>query len=103
VRDRGIGIPSEDLGQLFQTFRRGGNVGERPGTGLGLVIVKRCVELHNGVIDVRSRDGGGTTVTVRLPLFATPPGSRKKLRKTQGRKERRKKAPRSVAARRTSS
>jgi PAS domain S-box-containing protein len=105
VRDRGIGIPPEDLGQLFQTFRRGGNVGERPGTGLGLVIVKRCVELHGGVIEMRSRDGGGTTVTVRLPLFAARPVSRKKERKTQGQKERgkKKKTPRSVAARRTKS
>ena len=80
VRDQGIGIPAEDLDELFQTFRRGTNVGERPGTGLGLVIVKRCVELHGGAIELQSRQGKGTTVTVRLPLFATKERRRKKKR-----------------------
>jgi PAS domain S-box-containing protein len=103
VRDRGIGIPAEDSGELFQTFRRGSNVGERPGTGLGLVIVKRCVELHGGAIEVRCREGGGTIVSVQLPLFAPPPRVRKKARRTGGRKEPRKKARRSMAARRTRS
>ena len=70
VRDRGIGIPKADLDHLFETFRRGANVGERPGTGLGLVIVKRCVQLHGGDIEVQSEEGAGTTVTVTLPLFA---------------------------------
>jgi len=88
VRDRGIGIPAEDLRELFQTFRRGANVGERPGTGLGLVIVKRCVELHGGSIDVQSREGAGTTVIVRLPLFAAEPGGRKKARRTPARRPR---------------
>jgi PAS domain S-box-containing protein len=72
VRDRGLGIPKADQSQLFLTFHRGSNVGERPGTGLGLVIVKRCVELHGGTIDLQSKEGEGTTVTVRLPLFAEP-------------------------------
>lgn len=69
VQDRGIGIPEPDLEWLFNAFHRGRNVGQRPGTGLGLVIVKRCVELHGGRIRVESRVGVGTTVTVRLPLF----------------------------------
>jgi signal transduction histidine kinase len=69
VRDRGIGIPDADRGRLFHAFHRGGNVGRRPGTGLGLVIVKRCVELHGGEITVQSRVGEGTTVTVTLMLF----------------------------------
>ena len=73
VRDQGIGIPESDAEQLFQTFHRGSNVGERPGSGLGLVIVKRCVELHGGTISLESRAGSGTTVTVRLPLFAVSP------------------------------
>jgi PAS domain S-box-containing protein len=71
IVDRGIGIPESDLPHLFQTFQRGSNVGQRPGTGLGLVIVKRCVDLHGGTIQVDSRPGAGTTVTVRLPnVFA---------------------------------
>jgi signal transduction histidine kinase len=67
VRDRGIGIPEADQEWLFSAFHRGGNVGQRPGTGLGLVIVKRCVDLHGGRITVESEPGTGTTVTVRLP------------------------------------
>ncbi len=73
IRDRGIGIPEADQQWLFHAFQRGGNVGDRPGTGLGLVIVKRCVELHGGKIKITSNSGEGTEVTVRLPLFQTQP------------------------------
>jgi signal transduction histidine kinase len=69
VRDQGIGIPEEDQQQLFNAFHRGSNVGTRPGTGLGLLLVKRCTELHGGKVQVNSRIGQGTTVTVRLPVF----------------------------------
>jgi signal transduction histidine kinase len=69
IRDHGIGIPEADLAQLFQAFHRGSNAGHLPGTGLGLTIVKRCVELHRGEIKVASTVGRGTTVTVTLPLF----------------------------------
>ena len=68
LRDRGIGIPEADQAWLFNAFHRGSNVGQRAGTGLGLVIVKRCVELHGGKICVESKVGDGTTVTVRLPV-----------------------------------
>jgi signal transduction histidine kinase len=67
IRDRGIGIPEEDREWLFTAFHRGRNVGDRPGTGLGLVIVKRCVDLHGGKINIESNPGAGTQVTVRLP------------------------------------
>jgi PAS domain S-box-containing protein len=67
VRDRGIGIPESDREWLFAAFQRGRNVGDRPGTGLGLVIVKRCVDLHGGSIQVDSKPGKGTIMTVRLP------------------------------------
>lgn len=72
VVDHGIGLPEEDHGRLFQAFHRGSNVGEIPGTGLGLVIVKRCAELHGGTISADSKVGEGTTFTVRLPLFGKP-------------------------------
>lgn len=68
IRDEGIGIPEEDLPCLFEAFRRGSNVGQAPGTGLGLVIVKQSVGLHGGRIEVASRQGEGTTFTVTIPL-----------------------------------
>jgi len=68
IRDKGIGIPEADREWLFNAFHRGHNVGDRPGTGLGLVIVKHCVDLHGGKILVESKSGEGTTVTVRLPM-----------------------------------
>ena len=70
IRDQGIGIPETDREWLFSAFHRGRNVGDRPGTGLGLVIVKRCVDLHGGKIKVDSKLGEGTSVTVRLPVFS---------------------------------
>lgn len=68
VRDQGIGIPAEEQSRLFDAFQRGSNVGPRPGTGLGLVIVKRSVELHGGTITLDSDLDAGTTVTVGIPL-----------------------------------
>lgn len=69
IRDQGIGIPEEDQHQMFKAFHRGSNVGTRPGTGLGLLLVKRCTDLHGGKVTLNSKEGEGTTVTVRLPLF----------------------------------
>ncbi len=68
IQDQGIGIPQEDLEKLFESFSRATNVGMIPGTGLGLTIVKKCVELHRGKIAVESEPGVGTTFTVTLPL-----------------------------------
>ena len=70
VTDRGIGIPEADQARLFEAFHRATNVGEIPGSGLGLLIVKRCVDLHGGRITVRSQAGAGTAFEVRLPLYA---------------------------------
>ena len=69
VQDHGIGIPDKDLPHLFEAFHRGGNVGEIPGTGLGLVIIKRCVDLHGGSISVQTKPDEGTTFTVRVPAW----------------------------------
>ncbi len=67
VKDQGIGIPEADQPHLFDAFRRGTNVGKITGTGLGLAIVKQAVDLQAGSIQVESRVGAGTTVTVTLP------------------------------------
>ncbi len=69
VSDTGIGIPKEMLPHLFEKFgphQRRGTAGEK-GTGLGMPIIKGFVELHGGSIDVQSREGEGTTVTITLP------------------------------------
>ena len=68
VVDRGIGIPEQDQKWIFHAFQRGRNVGNIPGTGLGLVIVKRCVELHRGTIHIDSVVGRGTKVAVEVPV-----------------------------------
>jgi PAS domain S-box-containing protein len=73
VSDGGIGISSDDQRQLFKAFHRGTNVGTRPGTGLGLLLVKRCSELHGGTVQLTSRIGAGTTVAVRFPVFQDKP------------------------------
>lgn len=68
VKDWGIGIPYSDQQQLFKPFHRGGNVGDIPGNGLGLALVKKLVDLHNGQINVVSEVGVGTTFAIALPL-----------------------------------
>ncbi len=69
VIDQGCGIPLADQKRLFQAFNRGSNVEQIPGTGLGLLIVQRCVELHGGEIKFESVEGKGATFTVVVPLF----------------------------------
>ena len=71
IRDLGIGIPEADVAKLFQTFHRAGNVGNRPGTGMGLAIVKKFVDLHRGTIHIESKEGEGTTVRVWLPIASS--------------------------------
>jgi len=66
VADQGIGIPQADLPRLFESFHRGTNVGNIQGTGMGLHIVKECVDLHRGTIAVESEPGQGATFHVLL-------------------------------------
>jgi signal transduction histidine kinase len=73
ITDQGCGVPESDQKYLFQAFHRGSNVGQIPGTGLGLLIVQRCVKLHGGEITFETVEGTGTTFTVTLPLFRTIP------------------------------
>jgi PAS domain S-box-containing protein len=68
IRDYGIGIPEADQAQLFESFHRASNIRNIPGTGLGLVIVKRSVERHGGTITFSSLHHEGTTFIVRIPL-----------------------------------
>ncbi|MBD2411589.1 hypothetical protein FACHB389_33150 [Nostoc calcicola FACHB-389] len=68
IQDWGIGIPEKDLPFLFESFHRGSNVGNILGTGLGMAIVKKCIEIHKGKIFVTSTVGLGTKFTVILSL-----------------------------------
>jgi signal transduction histidine kinase len=71
VRDTGVGIPPDELENLFVRFFRASTSGVAQGTGLGLSIVKSIVEAHRGTIDVQSELGEGTTFLVDLPLDVT--------------------------------
>ncbi|MBM0743646.1 hybrid sensor histidine kinase/response regulator [Phormidium sp. CLA17] len=68
VKDHGIGIPLKDQSHLFETFYRCSNVGKIQGTGLGLAIAKKCIDLHQGTVQVSSELGKGTTFTIVLPM-----------------------------------
>jgi signal transduction histidine kinase len=75
VRDTGIGIAPEDQERIFDEFRQvSGDTGKQEGTGLGLALTRRFVELHGGSIRVESRVGEGSTFTVTLPLRRSPAG-----------------------------
>ncbi len=69
VRDRGVGIPPEALPHVFDRFYRDPAMRVRTeGAGLGLPLVKHIVESHRGSVDIESRPGRGTTVTMKFPL-----------------------------------
>ncbi len=75
IQDSGIGIPAADLPHIFERFHRASNArGQFAGTGIGLAGAQQIVNLHGGEIIVESEEGQGTTVTLRLPLEATPAG-----------------------------
>ncbi len=70
VTDNGIGIPEENRENLFEPFSRGSNVGKISGSGLGLSIVKKAVELHNGTISIDSVISKGTSIFIKIPAIA---------------------------------
>jgi len=71
VKDEGMGIPKEDQEHLFERFFRGSNATTIQGTGLGLNIVKRYLDLMNGGISFESQTGR-TVFTVTLPQHLNP-------------------------------
>jgi PAS domain S-box-containing protein len=72
IKDQGIGIPKSDQLHLFERFFRATNATNIQGTGLGLHIVGRYIELLNGNIQYKSELGKGTTFTITLPSKMTP-------------------------------
>lgn len=71
VSDTGIGISDSDMGRVFERFYRTDKArSQKGGTGIGLAIVKHIVEAHGGNAEVRSREGHGSTFSIRLPLHS---------------------------------
>lgn len=68
VTDEGVGIPEDDIRNLFTPFYRASNVSIIQGTGLGLSIIKKAVDLLKGTVTVKSKQGKGTRFTVILPI-----------------------------------
>lgn len=70
VEDDGPGISASDLPHVFERFYRGQNVGQKPGTGLGLPLARRMVEMHGGSLTLDSSPRGGSRAKVFLPFQA---------------------------------
>jgi signal transduction histidine kinase len=70
IKDQGLGIPIAEQSGLFQSFSRGSNVETIPGSGLGLSIIKACVDTHGGSIQLQSQVGRGTKVSIIFPKTA---------------------------------
>lgn len=68
VEDNGVGIPPDELKQVFQRFFRASTSVGIPGSGVGLSLVNDLIRVHKGTIDMQSEVGKGTVVTVQLPL-----------------------------------
>ena len=78
VSDSGVGIAEKDLPHVFDRFFQADTSrSDQRGTGLGLSIAQWIVEKHRGRIDVHSKQGMGTTFTVRLPLIRKEDSTRK--------------------------
>jgi len=69
VRDTGVGIAPEDHEAVFEEFRQvGASAAKQEGTGLGLALARKFIELHGGKIWVKSQVGAGSTFTFTLPF-----------------------------------
>lgn len=68
IRDRGRGIPAEELPHVFDRFWRAADSRDLPGSGLGLAIVQQTAEAHGGSVDLAPADGAGTLARLSLPL-----------------------------------
>jgi signal transduction histidine kinase len=82
VEDEGVGIPSEEMGRVFERFESRSQGSRHRGAGLGLSLVKSLVDLHGGEMSLESERGRGTRVTVRLPIHRADTVAPAHLRQT---------------------
>ena len=68
IRDHGLGIATSDHESIFERFRRGGNVGQQTGSGLGLYVSREIIRGHRGELRLVSSDAGGSVFEISLPL-----------------------------------
>ncbi|WP_396277284.1 sensor histidine kinase [Glutamicibacter creatinolyticus] len=73
IADTGRGIPEEEQDLVLEELARASNARDMPGSGIGLALVRVIVADHGGTLILRSRDGHGTSVSMRLPLH--PPAA----------------------------
>ncbi|MGY6520318.1 MAG: HAMP domain-containing sensor histidine kinase [Mongoliitalea sp.] len=66
IKDQGIGIPQKELSKIFDPFFRGTNKSFSKGSGIGLTLVKKIIDLHEGSIEVQSNVGKGTSINLQL-------------------------------------
>jgi two-component system, OmpR family, sensor kinase len=72
IDDHGIGISEDDQHRVFEPYYRGNNTSGIVGSGVGLYLVRRIVDLHHGSVEVHSREGEGSRFTLRLPIGPEP-------------------------------
>jgi PAS domain S-box-containing protein len=89
IQDKGLGIPKDQIGQLFQKFRRVDNSASKRigGTGLGLAICKEIIEKQNGTIGMDSVEGEGTTAWFSIPILHAEASRHEELNKWSTDKE----------------
>ncbi len=73
VQDHGVGIDAEDVPKIFQRYFRARTSSGIPGTGLGLYLVKKIIDLHGGSIEIDTQKGRGTSFIVKLPISPKNP------------------------------
>lgn len=66
IIDSGIGIPAQDIGQIFNSFYRANNSRNFTGSGIGLYVTKKIIQLFNGTLSAQSQEGQGTCITVKF-------------------------------------
>lgn len=69
IYDKGIGIPKEELQKIKAPFYRGNNVIDIKGSGIGLALSDKIINLHKGTLEIQSQEGVGTEITIKIPLL----------------------------------